>query len=364
MFDNISNSNPFNAPFKAFKAASNTKINTTAKELFKDRKFSEEYKTVYYISRTLQTLASIVSASTFFIAIYLILEARLGPISAGSIGVITCVLIELLKAFLWRICSKGVQKYNEVSTALISVLVAMHIISGLGSIEGARRSGNLTPNAVIISASKVNIDSISLAHAKKIESIDLMIIKLTSNTRSKALKVLSSLNEQKVNLTAQHVETIKQAKAHNVEADAIAKTQSEEAQLARAEQTKTNTYITIIAAAFFEVLFVLCSLFCTYFLFRAYVDLHAETSAKPSRTAAVTAKASKEVTKAKADIKEPTRAPIGFTKNEVGNLETCAHLECSAKFKKIVWNKKYCSEECKISAWQQRKGKTFVPKKR
>ena len=363
MFDNISKSNPFNKPFETFKAASDTKINNSANKLFKDRKFSEEYKPVYYVSRILQSTSSLVSASTFFIAIYLILENRLGSLGAAAIGLIICTLIEVLKMFLWKICSKGIQKYNQVNAVLIGVLITMHIVSALGSIEGARRSSSLSAPHNDTFLKPIDVGSIKKVAIKSMESIDNMILKLTGNTRSKALKVLASLNEQKVRLTKQLETELKEAKAINEEA--LSRYNREQAlnKIEIADRQKLNSYITVAAAASFEALFVLCSLFCTYFLFRAYVDFCAENSEGPRQTAAVTAASNGKKDYSAIDVETAKRAPIGFNKKDAGNLETCANPKCSKKFKKIVWNKKYCSEKCKISAWEQRNGRTLIPKK-
>ena len=191
-----------------------------------------------------------------------------------------------------------------------------------------------------------------------------MILKLTGNTRSKALKVLASLNEQKVRLTKQIEIDVKEAKAINEEALSRYSQAQTLRKRERADGQKLNGYITVIAAAAFEALFVLCSLFCTYFLFRAYVDFCAENSEAPRQTAAVTAASNGTKDSKAIDVETAKRAPIGFNKNEVGNLQTCASPKCSKKFEKIVWNKKYCSERCKISAWEQRNGRTLIPKKR
>lgn len=160
------------------------------------------------------------------------------------------------------------------------------------------------------------------------------------------------------------------------EKEAVLKSEREAEQAAQQqarEKNETNAAIYRYGFAAFEVIFILATLFV--WLFRKRVAIEAALNVRTISTEEPKHHQSQPYVGEK-----PKEAKsIGFTFNwqkqphnteqdgerktvSVINEKQCEH--CSTPFIKKHWNAKYCSDACRIAAWEQRTGKTLKkPKK-
>jgi hypothetical protein len=141
-------------------------------------------------------------------------------------------------------------------------------------------------------------------------------------------------------------------------------TAEQAAQQQAREKNEANAAIYRYGFAAFEVVFIFATLFV--WLFRKRVAIEA-AAAQPEKTISAPQEAPQQVNPYTAD--RPQKATIGFQFGNVQrktfnvtNQKQCEH--CGTPFTKKHWNAKYCSDACRIAAWEARTGKTLHKQKK
>lgn len=140
------------------------------------------------------------------------------------------------------------------------------------------------------------------------------------------------------------------------------------------EKNQTNATIYRYGFAAFETVFVVATMFV--WLFRRKVAIESATALPPRLVAADEVK---QLPNPYLNGKHKEVKPIGFSFKwqrpepyngeridierktmNVGKEKQCEH--CGTTFTKKHWNARYCTDACRIAAWETRTGKTFKPK--
>lgn len=379
MSSKINDLNPKNQTFNEYQEKTSTLSSKQAQSIYKDKFFADEYKPVYLVSVALKFIANLVSASTLVIAFYLSFMGQLSVYYGAIMGLLFCILFETMKSYTWRITAKQVLKYKRASMAAVLVLCGLHLVSFGGSCFGAWQLPRLMPKETLEQSALLNIDSINTSYLAQLATIDQQIKALQDKTSSStARRTINSLTSQRGQiLDAQKLAVLDAKETNNT------KSQEEKEKVARAnvereEQLKQNQYTCIIVAAFFEFLFISCSLFIAYYLFRQFID---ETSEPTKETASV----HPSTTETKEDpniLEQPTTAhqapPVnrvvikGFEQNGKSQVpkkepldgkrldytRVCQFDECQKPFIHSIHNQKFCSRECRKLNHNRKQSKT------
>lgn len=371
MSNKINDLNPKNQTFNEYQEKTSTLSSKQAQGIYKDKYFADEYKPVYISSVALKFVANIVSASTLLVACSLAFMGLLSVHFGVILGLLFCILFETMKSYTWRITAKQVLKYKRASMAAVLVLCGLHLVSLGGSCFGAWQLPKLMPKEKLEQAAVQNIDSINTSYLAQLATVDQQIKALQNKTSSStARRTINNLTNQRGQILEAQKLAVLEAKKENSTKSQEKKDQAARANVERKERIKQNQYACIIAAVFFELLFISCSLFIAYYLFRQFIDETSEPTTEP------TASVHPSTTEIKADSKileQPTTAhqapPInrvvikGFEQNGKSQVlekepldgkrldytRVCQFDECQKPFIHSIHNQKFCSSKCRKS---------------
>jgi hypothetical protein len=365
MSSKINDLNPKNQTFNDYQKNTSTLSSKQAQGIYKDKYFADEYKPVYISSVALKFVANIVSASTLLVACFLAFMGLLGVYLGAIIGGLFCILFETMKSYTWRITAKQVLKYKRASMAAVLVLCGLHLVSLGGSCFGAWQLPRLMPKEKLEQAAVQNIDSINTSYLAQLTIIDQQIKALQDKTSSStARRTINSLTSQRGQILEAQKLAVLEAKKENRTKSQEKKEQTAQENLERQEQIKQNQYACIIAAVFFELLFISCSLFIAYYLFRQFIDESTEPTASvhPSITELKTSINNLEQSTTAHQAPPVNRVVIkGFEQNGKSQVvdkeeldgkrldftRVCQFNECKKPFIHSIHNQKFCSRECR-----------------
>ena len=369
MSNKVSLKNPKDQNFEFHQSKVVNLLEKAAQRMFKDKAFHEEFKAVFAFTSILKFLSNLASFLTGFIAIQIATKLVFGFYLSTFIAVVVCVCLEAIKTFFWRINSKWILKYKKVSKLVVGVLVVLHVLSLALSAYG----GWILPKLITLEDEQTvqapNLDSIQKPYLAAIALLDTRISEIstktantTSNSTVKSLNIISKelLNQKKEQERLKNTSIL----------DAKAKTREKQAKLSEVYAERKKKHLEdifvarvscLVASVFFELLFIVCSLFGVYYLFRLNIEIEARqdgTDDLPSTATEQPVYIDFEPSTAEPQS-EPQQAPIGFHKNSENDGKTnankvCKLPSCSGTFVSKVHNKKYCSTECRKMAYLQR----------
>ena len=368
--------NPKDKTFEEYKKNAPTTAQKQAVNVFKDKDFEQEYKPIQLSATALKYVCSIASALTMVTAVYFVLSILINKILALIIGLIFCALFEIIKAYTWNVTAQGLLKYKRSSKVAILALVSIHTVSLSSSIYGAYKIPTFL-TVPINEQAKSKLDSIKRTYIEQAVIIDKQITALKDRTNSSTVRrTIQALTTQKGKILEAQNSAIESEKEK--EQALIKENKEESAILARnrKEQIKELQISCVSLAFLFELAFVLCSLFISYYLFRCFIDIQ-DISAPANEEQGKTAKIENSQTGARAP--NVSAQKIGFLqglenkeindnrKKENGNsnseklkyTKVCKLNSCDTKFIHKIHNQKYCSEKCKVKAHIERKKKSI-----
>ncbi|MCY7329914.1 MAG: hypothetical protein LH618_15275, partial [Saprospiraceae bacterium] len=176
-------------------------------------------------------------------------------------------------------------------------------------------------------------------------------------------------------LQQQRAAFVERRDAANGAAEWRAEAQHNDAMIDREEKVEKMQAYSVGAAIVAELVFLLCTAFCLYYLFRHY----AEQQGTPEPITAATTNqattfsqngAANKVTDSSGLPRNEGRRMIGFgydhrnaganddrTTMIVHDKRTCGH--CGEPYTYMAAKQKYCSEPCRVAAWETRTGRTL-----
>lgn len=286
--------NPFNAAFEGVKDAAKIEAGTrTAKqanELFKDKPFAVENKTIYTIAQTIAYIANLVSFSTAFFALKNVLTHTAGAFVASLGALLLCGLIELLKNAVWKVNVKQVLRYKKYSPLWGCTLLFLSLLSIGASGYGAYiLPSEITPPPPL---SYTQNDSLVINELANLNAQIANQDKLMLETSAKAVpnaqgRVSSTYKILQAAQTAQKDSLNAQKRALNAKLERIdtERRERDKNALIAHQNSLTSTQIAcLVVALVFEALYILCLVYCFYFLFRVYVDSGAIGTTPPPPT--------------------------------------------------------------------------------
>lgn len=370
MSNKVSPKNPKNENFEVYKGKVHDLLSKSATNLFKDKFFHEEFKSVFLFSTGIKIVSSIISFCTCVLAIHIATNLLFGYYPSILFSIIISACIEGVKTFLWRINSKWILKYKDVSKVILLALISLHFASlgfscyGGWMLPTLADKIELKPPVLVDKKEDLNKLNISLGEiTEEINKTTGEIEKTTSNSTKKALSSnLALLLSQRASKQA---EILSLNEFLRLENEAIKATQKQKNEAAKKEHEKsllTAQISCFVASIFFEILFVICSCFNVYYLFRFEIDKEAEqdptkTNFKASNSDNLPStqrpQKAPEIVEAKTASK-PNK--IGFYNRCVDSekipIVSCALEGCDNTFEKKVHNKKFCSDSCRKMKYQ------------
>jgi hypothetical protein len=375
MSSKINDLNPKNEIFNAYQAKVKSIVSRQAQSIYQDKNFADEFRSVFVSSVSLRLVANIVSSATFLVAVYWGLFPLIGSFLAVLVGLLSCILFEVLKSFVWRITNKYVLKYKTVSFFLVASLVGLHLVSFGGSCFGAWQLPCILIAPTPSQATVQNIDSINTTYLVQLATIDKQLEQLQDKTNSSTIrKAINNLTEQKKQVLSGQNLAIQDAKEKNQAKVKENKQQLKTANFEHQAHVHKIQVSSLCITAFFEVLFILCSIFIAYYLFRQYVDDSEQDNQQPSvkdgDKRLITGDNSEKSQASEIAHQAPKATnKIGFeqgknneqAKRQDGNRQEleytkiCALDSCKEPFLHNIHNQKYCSTDCRKLAYEKRK---------
>jgi len=372
MCNKINDLNPKNETFNNYQEKAKSIVSRQAQNLYQDKYFGEEYRAVFISSVGLRFVANIASAATLFIAVFLAANLLLGVYLSFAIGLIFCLFFEILKNYVWKITAKQSLKYKRISTAAVLVLVALHLVSLGGSCFGAWQLPTLLSAPRAEQEKLKDLDKINTSFLSQISAIDKQIEQLQSKTSSSTIrKALNNLTiQRKQTLDAQKT-ALEYAKKFN---NSISLQNQQKTKLAisnhstKIKQAQINC---VGLAVFFELLFIISSIFIAYYLFRQFID---DTEPSESNEQANVKHQENNQESNKKQASKGHQAPVNATVQKIGFVQgenlsqngkrtelkytkICALDSCKKPYLHNIHNQKYCSVDCRKIAYEERKSK-------
>lgn len=324
----------------------------SAVEQLSPRSYYDTRKGMFYFCLVLAfacQAASAVSAYSFF---EFALRVKLSGYYLIGCTVALLLLIELAKYYLFNNLFADIFRLSGTKPDFGIITVSL-IVSGISVFASVHGGGILATDYGAEKAIEQRFDERKATIKNEIDAIIKRNTWKGSMWLSKEDKKL--LKEKEAFLQAER------------EAEQAAQQQAR-------EKNATNATIYRYGFAAFEVVFIIATLFV--WLFRRKVAIESETALPPRLVAADEVK---QQPNPYLNGKHKEVKPIGFSfkwqKTALYNGERldserrtvnvvkekqCEH--CAKAFTKKHWNARYCSDACRITAWEKRTGKTFKPK--
>lgn len=354
-------SNPFERKFTQFagnlksttSAHKAERLNQQAGDVFADKPFTVEFRSIYNVAQVGQSLTQVVTfcttAALGVFALSHIIPATWGIYIAVPLGVAFAFGVEKVKRSTLQIAAKYYLKYNQLGAAGAVALLVMCV-----SIAAALYGAKELPGVIYPVPQAITDGAAVAALEKDIERVQKDIERTTA-------KLSGADNWTAENRT---LPRLQKERARLVELRDAATTAAKERgafdhEAAKAERgakvAKLQVY-SVGVAVVAELLFLLCTGFILYFLFRQYAENSPEVE--------------QDATKGHTGIKHSAAAIHSTTANlgadravykvSTGHGATCEH--CGTAYHRRTTFQKFCSEGCRVAAWEGKTGRVLKTK--
>jgi len=381
--------NPFERKFREFaqnltaKNAEGNAEHIAAKsgEVFADKPFTQEFSTVYKIAQWGQSVAQVVTyCTTAALGVYVfqhIVPTWWGIYIAVPLGLLFAFGAEKAKRSTLAISSKHILKYKTFGLVGFMAALAMCI-----SIAAALLGSKELPGLVYPLPARAIDPAAVVALTADIDRVQSDIARIQSNLRNEKNWVAENRTLPK--LQKERAALVEKRDAATTAAQGRGDAEHAEALADRAAKVEKMQVYSVGAAIVAELIFLLCTGFIFYYLFRHFAETNHEASdtgdttetdnlaAQPAPVATQHANGH-NVGKANGlPIQNATRPPIGFayanrnapartqtveTQTALGNQRLCEH--CQTAYTYGHARQRYCTEVCRVAAWEGRTGKTL-----
>lgn len=386
--------NPFEAKFRKFTESLQKNysgnhaeaISTKSGAIFKDKPFTEEYRTVYAVTGWGQILAQVVTFATTaglgVFALQHIIPADWGLWVAAPLALLFAVGVEAIKRSTLAIAAKHLLKYKSFGFAGIVAALVMCV-----SIAAALFGAKELPGVFYPEPKRSTDPAAVAAISADLDRVQADIQRLQSGLSADRNwvaenRTLPKLQKERAALAARRDDAMKAAEGR---ADAA----HLEAVAQRAAKVDRMQTYSVAAAIIAELVFLACTWFMLYYLWRAFAEMESEQEAAEVAVEGAAAvpigKTAAPITQAPPaynghEIAPPPgatpitneRRPIGFFQSATNATVTnatvtnhmnkeCAH--CGTPFTaKVDWQK-FCRESCKLAYHEAKHGQPFEPGK-
>lgn len=389
--------NPFEAKFRKFTESLQKNysgnhadhIQSKSGAIFQDKPFTAEYKTIYGIAGWGQTIAQVVTFATTaglgVFALQHIIPADWGLYVALPIALLFAAGVEAVKRSTLAIAAKHLLKYKSFGFAGIAAGLVMCV-----SIAAALYGAKELPGVFYPKPERITEGATVAALTADIDRVQADIQRIQSGLSDRKNwiaenRTLPRLQKERAALVARRDQAAKDAEGR---ADAL---HAESIADRAAKVDRMQTY-SVAAAIIAEVVFLLCAGFSMYFLWRAFAESESESEAakdsKPDPATAPQVAPGATITPKTATVFPPpayngasitneARRPIGF---DYANRNARAHTEnvytqtvaptnqrlcdhCGTAYVYGHARQRYCSNFCRIAAWEGRTGRVLKKQK-
>lgn len=356
-------SNPFDSKFTAFSANLSAKnaeshaANVSAKsgEVFEDKPFSVEYRTVYRVAQVGQSFSQVITFTTTaalgVFATMHVVPLWWGVWVAVPLGLLFAFGVERVKRLTLAIASKHLLKYKTFGGVGVVACLVMCV-----SIAAALLGAKELPNVVYPKSARVVDVSGVEALTSDLKSVQADIERTTGKLAQGANWVAENRTLPK--LQAQRAALIEKRTQAAQEAAQRADAGKVEAETERAQNVEKMQVYSVAAAIVAEVVFLLCTVFVFYYLFRHYAEANEGSKAQGPGSGEQVAKVRYSATANLATNDNRTTKVVSdsFIENFPQTVDKKICGWCETPY--IYAHKKqvYCCEKCRISAWEARTG--------
>lgn len=274
--------NPFNASFDGLKDAEKQEINKrtvfAANEVFKDKPYHVENKAAYTITKIVGWVANVVSFATGFFALQSVLSLVVGYWVASGGAMALCALLELLKNNRWQVVVKQQLKYKKAGFSGFGVLIFLSVFSIAASGYGAfilPTQIHSAPTPAYSKGDSILLGELALVNSQ-IRNLDSLLLGTDAKAKPNASgRVSSTFKELLTKQTAQKDSLNAQKRAISSAIDEMNTKHAKQAQKAAEAQNAGLLWQQIaclIVALLFEVIYIYCTYYQFFYLFRVYVD--------------------------------------------------------------------------------------------
>lgn len=353
-------SNPFDSKFTAFstnlsaKNAESHAASVAAKsgEVFEDKPFSVEYRTVYQVAQVGQSFSQIITFTTTA-ALGVFATMHVVPLAWGvwvavPLGLLFAFGVERVKRLTLAIASKHLLKYKTFGGVGVVACLVMCV-----SIAAALLGAKELPNVVYPKAARVvdasGVEALTSDLNRVQSDIDRTAGKLAQGANWVAEnKTLPRLQRERAALIEKRTQAAQEA-AERADAGKV------EAEAERLENIEKMQVYSVASAIVAEVVFLFCTIFLFYYLFRFYAEANDGSDKKalqfnaPSYTSLHSTAANLSSNDNRlTTIVEDGRGPENVEKKICG---WCGTPYIYAHKKQV-----YCCEKCRVDAWEARTG--------
>lgn len=332
-------SNPFS---RAFKTRTTADAVQKYREKFHPKPYAIEYRPLYIAAVGFGFICNAITLSACAYALFKLVTPALPAWAGVGIGLVIAAAVEALKrATAERVAVTHLRDGSLSALALVSL--AIIALSTFAAYWGAE-------NAIIDahgSAQVVRSDSLTAHHVATIAAAREAIA--TASAQKRADGSLPPSARRQIERAQKQIERA-QARIEQIELATDERNARIEADH-NARATGRGAAFGLVALLA-EVALLICIYYANYYQFRAVVeaiDSAAHTTTTPHTTPNPTL----------ANGTPDARRPIGFHKPAAGE-KVCRH--CGEAFTPRTTWQRYCSEACRVAAWEARSGKKLVGK--
>jgi hypothetical protein len=374
--------NPFERKFKAFAQTLGAKnaqghadhVAATSTDTFRDKPFTEEYQGVYKISLWGQSLAQVVTYATTaglgVFALQHIIIASWGIFIAVPLALLFAYGVERLKRSTLAIASKHLLKYKTFG--FVSIVAALVMcVSIAAALYGAKELPGVFYPKPPRTVDAASVEQLTADIDKVQKDIDRTTAALSSG------KNWVAENRTLPRLQKERAALIEKRDAAQKDAAARGDTDHAEALADRETKVQKMQVYAVGAAIVAELIFLFCTGFILYYLFRAFAEMEQEqetndapptlqeTPIYPKHNGTTVAQnlrvdnnsATQTVrmdASARADGKRVTQQSSDFQTLLPGQ-RLCEH--CQTVYTYGHARQRFCTEKCRIENWQEKNGK-------
>lgn len=368
--------NPFERKFKAFAqtlGAQNAQghaehVAAASTDTFRDKPFTEEFQGVYKISLWGQSLAQVVTYATTaglgVFALQHIIIASWGIFVAVPLALLFAYGVERLKRSTLAIASKHLLKYKTFGFVGIVAALVM-CVSIAAALYGAKELPGVfypKPPRMVDAAS---VELLTADIAKVQTDIDRTTATLSSG------KNWIAENRTLPRLQKERAALIEKRDAAQKDVITRGDTDHAEALEYRKGKVQKMQIYAVGTAIVAELIFLFCTGFIFYYLFRAFAEMEQERETndepptqpaapiQPKHNGATVAQSLRvdnvsATQTVRADGKRATQDNADFQTLLPGQ-RTCEH--CQIVYTYGHARQRFCSEKCRIENWQEKNGK-------
>lgn len=375
--------NPFERKFREFAQNLSKKnaegnadtIASKSGEVFADKPFSVEYSGVYKITLVGQSVAQIVTylttAALGVFALTHIVPLWWGIYIAIPLGLLFAFGVEKVKRSTLAIAAKHFLKYKEFGFVGVAALLVMLVSIG-AALYGAKE----LPGVVYPKPARAIDGASVVALTADIDRVQKDIDQVQSNLKTG--KNWIAENRTLPKLQTQRAELVEKREAATKDAAGRGEADHMEALADRQEKIDKMQVYAVGAAIVAELIFLLCTAFILYYLFRHYAEVNheQETEQDAPQTPGVHIEATPGVLNGKpvtSNLRADTNAtrytiPAPFTRARADdfrsaattiivddNRRICEH--CKTPYQYRHAKQKFCSDGCRIASWENQSGK-------